>query len=264
MKLRLKTWATLGLGTAMAAGALAGCGGEGGGEGEGEGHAASGYVATDTGEGEGEGEGGEGEGGEAGHAMDTLPVDKRVAFMSGHVEAGLALYRAGAADQAAKHLLHPVSETHEAERAGLEALGFDQDLFIAVSEALEAGRPAEEVEPQLAAAEANMALIQDNAGGDPKELIGYLMDTVFDEYRVGVADGVITDPGEYQDAFGFTVVALDMARSIEGADTARLVSELETLLAMWPEAAPLADSVPTPVSELVAQTSQVHIALGDM
>lgn len=48
-----------------------------------------------------------------GHAaMETLPVQFRVAFMSGHVEAGLALYRAGAPDQAARHLLHPVSETH--------------------------------------------------------------------------------------------------------------------------------------------------------
>ena len=58
------------------------------------------------------------------HDMDTLPVAFRVAFMSGHVEAGLALYRAGAPEQAAKHLLHPVSETHAAERAGIDALGF--------------------------------------------------------------------------------------------------------------------------------------------
>lgn len=260
MKLRLKTWASFGLGTALAAGALAGCSQEGG---EGEGHASAGYVATDAGEG-GEGEGGEGEGGEAGHSMDILTVDKRVAFMSGHVEAGLALYRAGAPDQAAPHLLHPVSETHEAERAGLAALGFEQGLFIAVSDALAAGRPAADIEPQLAAVEANMALLQANAGGDPKDLITYLMDMVFEEYRIGVSTGVITDAGEYQDAFGFTVVALDIARGMEGGDGSRLVRELETLHAMWPEAGPLADSVPTAVSELIAQTAQVHIALGEL
>jgi hypothetical protein len=109
-----------------------------------------------------------------------------------------------------------------------------------------------------------MALMQENAGGDPADIIGYLMDTVFEEYRIGVTDGVITDPGEYQDAFGFTVVALDIAGRIEGRNTERLISELETLLAMWPQSGPLADSTPTPVADLVAQTSRVHIALGEL
>ncbi len=35
------------------------------------------------------------------HAMERLTVEKRIAFMSGHVEAGLALYRAGKPEQAA-------------------------------------------------------------------------------------------------------------------------------------------------------------------
>ena len=37
---------------------------------------------------------------DAPHEREALPVEKRVAFMSGHVEAGLALYRAGAPEQA--------------------------------------------------------------------------------------------------------------------------------------------------------------------
>lgn len=259
MKVRMKTWAKLGLGTALATGVVAGCDQSSTDETELVAETPPAISTTEVGE-SGEGEG---ESGEAGHSMETLPVEKRVAFMSGHVEAGLALFRAGAPDQAAKHLLHPVSETHEAERAGIDALGFEQDIFLQVSTALEEGRPAEEIEPQLAAAEANMALMQQNAGGDPVEIIAYLMDTVFEEYRIGVTDGVITDPGEYQDAFGFTVVAIDVANRIEGQDTTRLIRELETLLAMWPETGPLADSTPTPVAELVAQTSQVHIALGE-
>ena len=197
----------------------------------------------------------------AGHDMETLPVEKRIAFMSGHVEAGLALYRAGAPDQAAKHLLHPVSETHEAERAGIDALGFEQDLFLEVSAALEAGLPAEEIEPQLAAAEANMALMQNNAGGDPVEIISYLMDIVVEEYAIGVSGRLITDPGEYQDAYGFTVVALDTVERIEGVDTDALTGELEVLLALWPETGPLAESTPKPVADILAQTSRVTLAL---
>lgn len=193
--------------------------------------------------------------------MQTLAVEKRVAFMSGHVEAGLALFRAGAPEQAAKHLLHPVSETHASERAGIEALGFDQSLFVQVSDALAQGRPASEIEPQLAAVEANMALLQKNAGGNPRELIAYLMDMVIEEYKIGVTDGAITDPGEYQDAFGFTVVALDLAelRETNGPDDA--IAQLRVLLAMWPDDGPLANSVPTAVSDVVAQAEKVKLVV---
>ena len=194
--------------------------------------------------------------------MQALAVEKRVAFMSGHVEAGLALYRAGAPDQAAKHLLHPVSETHQAERAGIDALGFDQQVFLDVSEALNQGLPADEIEPRLAAAEANMALIQANAGGDPIEIISFLLDTIEEEYRIGVNDGMITDAGEYQDAFGFTVVALNLARDIDSELTGQLTSELETLLALWPETGPLAAATPAPVADLDAQTANIRYILG--
>ena len=231
---------------------------DGSGEGEGE-------KAHASGEGEGEGEAahasGEGEGEGGHHDMETLPVEKRVAFMSGHVEAGLALFRAGAPDQAAQHLLHPVSETHASERAGIDALGFEPAVFEAVSKALEEGRPAAELEPQLKKAEANMALMQEKAGGDTKIIIEYLMGTVVDEYGVGVQDGKVTDPGEFQDAFGFSVVAMKMAKRLDDPKAADLNRELKALVAMWPAGGPLADSTPKPVAEVAAQTSKVLLAL---
>jgi hypothetical protein len=209
-----------------------------------------------SGEGEGEGEG------EGGHAdMAALPVEKRVAFMSGHVEAGIALYRAGAPDQAAQHLMHPVSETHASERAGIDALGFQPAVFEAVSKALADGRPATELEPQLKQAEANMALMREKAGGDAKTIIEYLMGTVVEEYGVGVTEGKISDPGEYQDAFGFSVVALKVAQQVNDPKAADLTKELEALVALWPKSGPLADSTPTAVSEVSSQTSKVLLAL---
>jgi hypothetical protein len=189
--------------------------------------------------------------------MKTLPVEKRVAFMSGHVATGLALYRAGAPDQAAKHLLHPVSETHKAERAGIDALGFTPKVFKAVSKALDEGKPANEIEPMLKAAEENIALMQKNAGGSPADLIEYLMNTVNEEYAVGVQKGVITDPGEYQDAFGFSVVALDMAKRVKGKKSKEVISHLEALVGLWPKGGPLAKSIPKPVIEITAQTAKV-------
>ncbi|WP_300551878.1 hypothetical protein [Maricaulis sp.] len=191
--------------------------------------------------------------------METLPREKRVAFMSGHVMAGLALYRAGAPEEAAPHLLHPVSETHAAERAGLDELGFDPAIFEAVSTALAAGRPANEVERLLNGAQANLARMQNQAGGDPMEIISYLMDVLEEEYAIGVTDGVITDPGEYQDAFGFTQVALRLARRAENEP---LAAELEALQAMWPESGPLAASTPTPVADVNAQIARVRAQIG--
>ncbi|HAN31409.1 MAG TPA: hypothetical protein DCQ06_07410, partial [Myxococcales bacterium] len=198
------------------------------------------------------------EGHEGHENMAKLPVDKRVAFMSGHVATGLSLYRAGAPDQAAKHLLHPVSETHQAERKGIDALGVKAELFKSVSKALDAGKPASEIEPMLKAAEDNILLLQKNAGGKPLDIIEYLMETVDEEYSVGVKGGKITDPGEYQDAFGFATVALRMAKRIEGSDTKALVADLTALVALWPKGGPLAASTPSPVAKVKAQTAKVR------
>ena len=189
--------------------------------------------------------------------IGQLPIEKRVAFMSGHVQAGIALYRAGAPDQAAPHLLHPVSETHQAERAGIDALGFDQSIFISVSEALEAGKPASEIQPQLRAAEANLAKMQRKAGGDPAEIIRFLMDTVVEEYAIGVNKGEITDPGEYQDAYGFTIIAVRVAKRMDHPKKREISQALARLKNTWPKTGPLADSKPKSVPAVKKRVAEV-------
>lgn len=243
---------------------LAACGGEGGEASGGEGgesavHGEAGESASMAGEG-GEGEGGEG--GEAGaHGPETMPIQNRLAFMRGHVEAGLALYRAGAPDQAARHLLHPVSETHAAEREGLDELGFNGDLFVSISNALEAGTASSEIESDLAAAEDNLSMLADEVGGSDKEIINFLMDTTLAEYRVGVSsDGEIVNAGEFQDAYGFVTVAEDYAADLPGAEGDAVRAELSKLKALW-TGAPLADSTPAPVDAVAAQVSRVELEL---
>lgn len=258
MYIELKKWVTLGLTTAVLSTAVVACS-------SGE-KSESGETVKDTAAAHGEagemkhamssGEGGEGEG-EAGHDMDTLPVPHRLAFMSGHVQAGLALYRAGEAEMAAPHLLHPVSETHQAERAGLDTLGFTPDVFESVSQALEAGRPATEIEPLLMKAEANLKTMADAAGGDSADTIRFLMDTIVEEYTVAITDGAVSDPGEYQDAYGFAIVAKDHAKT---RNNEVLVSEIDSLIALWPSA-PIPPSDPTSVAEVTAKTSSVKLLL---
>jgi len=276
-----KRWAGLGLAAALlSTTALTACGGEGGEHGEG-GEAGEGAVhaeAGEQGEGEGgesgelaggeagevgEGEGGEGEGGEAGHMnMETLPAEHRAAFMWGHVKAGIKLYRDGFAEQASVHLLHPVSETHEAEREGLDALGFDAAPFERVSAALAEGAPAEEIEADLQAADENMALVNEAAAGDPDDVIVFLLDTTLAEYQIGVTDGVVTDPGEYQDAWGFVQVAAFVAEQYgnETPEAIELQNELNKLADLWPASID-GETPPATVAEVAAQISVVRLVL---
>ena len=198
---------------------------------------------------------------DADHAMETLPIENRLAFMTGHVEAGLALYRAGEPEMAAPHLLHPVSETHAAERAGLEELGFEAALFETVSEALEQGRPAAEIEDQLNAAQANLREVRERAGGDPAQIIRFLMDVVIEEYTIAITDGAVSDPGEYQDAYGFSIVARELADSLDGETAISVAAEIDALLALWPEGAPIPPDDPAPVDRVSAYGARVTMAL---
>ncbi|MEL7447181.1 MAG: hypothetical protein AAGK02_15455, partial [Pseudomonadota bacterium] len=190
-----------------------------------------------------------------------LELPQRLAFMSGHVAAGLALYRAGESEAAAPHLLHPVSETHEAERAGLAELGFDPSPFEAVSAALEAGKPASEIEPQLEAVEANLAAVRSEAGGDPVELIRFLMDTATAEYAVAVKDGAVTDPAEYQDAWGFVTVAKQIAADLDTPQADEVRANIDIMLGLWPDAAPIPPEEAAPAGQVSALASRVVLAL---
>ncbi len=200
---------------------------------------------------------------EVGEAMEmnvTLPLPKRLAFMTGHVEAGLALYRAGELKMAAPHLLHPVSETHAAEREGLDAHGFDAALFEFVAKALDAGKTAEAIEPELLAAKKNLEMVASRAGGDTLDIINFLLDTIVEEYEIGVRDGEVTDIGEYQDAFGFTVVAIQRADRLSPELREPVIDALQSLLANWP-AAPIPPSRPVDAEQIKSQVLQVRALL---
>jgi hypothetical protein len=192
--------------------------------------------------------------------MELLPMPFRLAFMTGHVRAGIALYRAGELQMAAPHLLHPVSETHAAERVGLDKLGFDSAPFDQVSLALEAKRPAVEIEPLLIEAEANLAIVATRAGGDRVAIIKFLLETIIDEYSLSISAGKLTDIGEYQDAYGFSQVAIDHARELPETQQSVLVPALESLVGHWP-LGPVPVDNPTPVVVLVDDVNAILTTL---
>lgn len=160
------------------------------------------------------------------------------------------------------YLLHPVSETHQSERKGLNALGFEASLFEIVSEALKQGRAASEVEPQLLAAEVNLDAMAQKAGGDPADIIAFLMDTIDEEYAIAITDGIVSDPGEYQDAFGFAHVAKHHANSLTPNNRDAVLKEIDALIALWPDS-PIAPDTPTAVERVKAKTSAVRALLSN-
>ena len=183
---------------------------------------------------------------------DVLPTPLRLAFMSGHVSAGIALYHAGELKMAASHLMHPVSETPADERIGLNDIGFNLEIFESVSAALETHESEAILLPLLEEAEKHLDVMREKAGGDPIKIIRFLLETSVEEYSVGVRDGKLTDVGEYQDAFGFVLIAAEHARRLPKKSRERLVAEILSLQDYWLKG-PLPVETPTP-AENVALT----------
>lgn len=168
--------------------------------------------------------------------MQKLPLPKRLAFMSGHVKAGIELYRLNELEMAGPHLMHPVSETHESERKDLDKLGFNQSLFVKISHALEKNIKSTEISKMLVEAEKNLDMISQNAGGDPYEIIKFLMAIALYEYELSFEDGTIIELGEYQDAWGFVEVSKDHAKRIPDIIKSKeLIKEISALQKYWKE-----------------------------
>lgn len=252
-----KRWIGLGLGAALLGVAgLAACGGE----------QAAPPVAADHGAHvlASGGEDGEGATASIETPMQRLSADKRLALLSGHVVTGLTLYRAGDPGEAAHHLKHPVAEEHADEQAGLDEFGFKPDVFRQVLAELEAGRPASEIEPLLAEAETNLTEMRAAAGGDPKSQIEFLMKSLADRYDAGVDTSTIVSLGDYQDAYGFAVVARDVAAAQDPAFYGPLKLELDLLVLMWPRKGPVSTSLPPPEFQMAEQLARVKLALATL
>ena len=189
--------------------------------------------------------------------MDDLDPSLRLVLMMGHVAAGMELYRSGEYEMAAPHLLHPISETHKKEREGFQQMGLDVVTFVLVSTALEAKRPAVEVEPFLKKAEDNLKSLALKVVGDPVIQIGFLLDQIKGEYSIGVKDGEITDIGEFQDAYGFASTAKTIAEQSSLKNKTLLIAAIDELMKCWPSG-PNPVQNPLPVSTIDENISQVR------
>lgn len=241
----------LGLGAALlASGILVACG--------------EGAPAGPAGGTQGPGEAGQAEPVKALDPALLLPIDERSVLMAGQVAVGVALAQAGSSQDAAEHLRLAISEVKPGGLTRLVESGLDPDLFEAAATALESEAPVDEVDAKLEAVEGNISLLRANAGGDPATLIGYLTKHCYNTYRDGVSlDNTIERPLQYQEAYGYAVVARDLSDSLDAdtGDASGLKLELELLVRMWPDEGPVAGDVPAPVMTLASQINRVELEL---
>jgi hypothetical protein len=173
------------------------------------------------------GEGGEGEGG----ARRPTEADflASVAFMEGHLRAGMKLYQTGDLEAAKTHMGHPIKEKYDAVAETLEDRGFG-DLkadIAALADAAENEEPAADMEARFDKVAARIDAIEDaSPGGKAAGLMSLakLTRIAADEYAVATEGGRISNLHEYQDAWGFLRVVEDEAQAYAGDDDAKVAT----------------------------------------
>lgn len=194
-------------------------------EGEGEGHSAAPETASGEGEGEGEGDA---------PADPDVALLTGLAFMEGHVRAGLALYEAGDLTAAKTHMGHPIEEKYEAVEDALEQSGHGalEGQIAALATATEAEADLSEVQARFTEMRETMEAVRAGYPAD-KQIEGLVALTRIagEEYSAAIGDDQsVTDLHEYQDSWGFLrVVEAEATQMVESGDAA-LAKVAQTLL----------------------------------
>lgn len=202
----------------------------------------------------GEGEGGEGEGGEGGTnidlAKDNAAYLAQLGLIRGHLWVGYKLYQEGHIDMAKTHMKHPEDELY----AGMEPVfkarqvdGFAQELQI-LADAVNGEKGDAAVKKAYQALQNQIAKserIENQSARDVLISISLMIRTAADEYAIGVKNGDVVNVHEYQDAYGFTEIAIERLDSINSEQDQVAAKDIENtrqwlleLRELWPTVNP--------------------------
>ncbi len=170
-------------------------------------------------------------------------------LMRGHLLVGHALFAMHERSAAQSHAKHPSDELYAALRPAFAARGVDGfEAELAAHAAAVANGDESEVSAAYAALMAAMAGAEQAVATTPSlaaDVIVALLDEAAREYAIGIVDGDLANAHEYQDAYGFTQVALALAQreaanaqSRHRAVFERIVADIRGLADMWPELMP--------------------------
>ena len=175
----------------------------------------------------------------------------QLGLLRGHLLVGQALFTLGEHGGAHSHAKHPQDELY----AGLEPAfaargtsGFAAELAahaaaVEGNDAAAVGAAYERLAAAIQRSEAVVRLTPRLAA----EVVERLLREAAREYAIGIVDGELANAHEYQDAYGFTQVALAMARAAHAkldagdpdrAVLGRIVGHIAPLADMWPNLVP--------------------------
>ncbi|ACV25704.1 hypothetical protein [Kangiella koreensis] len=199
----------------------------------------------------GEGEAGEGEGGtNIDLAKDDAAFLAQLGLIRGHLWVGYKLYQEGHIDMAKTHMKHPEDELY----AGLKPVFEARKVNGFANELQTLAKAVNEEKGEAAVKKAYRALqsritqseeIQVKSARDILLSISLMIRTAADEYAIGVKKGDVVNVHEYQDAFGFTEIAIERLDSISSEqqelaqdDIANTRQWLLELRELWPSVDP--------------------------
>lgn len=182
-------------------------------------------------------------------ARDNAAFLERLGLIRGHLHAGHALYVDGKPDMARTHMKHPRDELYADLVPAIEARAlspFDAELN-SLKNAVDSGAPGDDVTAAWREVDGAIERIERATGATPQEellAIAAMLDMAAEEYAIGVVDGVVDNVHEYQDAWGFTQVALERVGQIasttdvEREATAEAGVAISSLEDLWPNLDP--------------------------
>ena len=189
--------------------------------------------------------------GEGDLATDDVEYLTQLGLLRGHLTVGLELYRRSLPKMAETHMKHPDAELYADlvpafKSRGCRAFAGElTDLARVVSERSSLEDVASKYELLGAAIHRCELMAQNENPEVVAQVTMNLLRDALSEYEIGVADGAIENVHEFQDAWGFTQVAENYARSNAFQTDAenrliaqriqRLVGSLESL---WPSLNP--------------------------
>lgn len=183
-------------------------------------------------------------------------------LMRGHLMVGHELFNQGEHDAAQTHSKHPGDELYAVLLKSFDergARGFADELS-AHAAAVEDGDEAR----VRAAYRAVMDTIRRHertvtaAAPLVAEVVVELLRVAADEYAIGIVDGRLENAHEYQDAYGFTQVALEWAGRVDRAAFGRVTERLSAIGDMWPALVP-PNRVAHSASRLYGTAAEVEI-----
>lgn len=210
-------------------------------------------------------------------ATDDVAFLTQLFLTKGHLRVGTALYRQGAVAAADVHMKHPHDELYAELAPALEARGLPgfADELTALAAAVEGRQPIDRVDAALAAANAAIDRVAGidadpaRASAQVVQVIASLMRHAADEYAVGVQGATVVEPQEYQDAWGFTQIALEQTDRLAarggaaGQTAAGIRTQLEALAPAWPSIVP-PDTITSHADSLAAAATAIDAASGGL